>query len=153
MHSFFTEFLERIDFLHAELHATLDRLPDDSLDWSPAPHMNSIAILLMHLTGAEQFWVGHAAVGDTTDRVRDEEFAAEGHTVTQLKARLTASQQYIHKTVATLDVADLAQERAVIGYDRTFTVAWSLLHALEHSATHVGHIHMMADVWKLQQNV
>ena len=148
MQSFFAEFEERMTFLHDEIRRELARLPDEALDWSPAADMNSIAVLITHLVGAERFWVGDVAMGESSERVRSAEFQVTNLTSEELDARLTASLTYIRSVLPRFSIDDLELSRPAPGYAQTFTVGWSLLHAMEHTATHVGHIQMMRHYWQ-----
>lgn len=148
MHLFFVALEERFLFLHDEIRRELDRLPDEAFDWSPAEDMNSIAVLITHLAGAERYWVGDVAAGVSSERVRSAEFQVTNLTNANLKARLAASMAFIQQTLPTFSVDDLDQLRTPPKYDRPFTVSWCLLHALEHTATHVGHIQMMRHYWQ-----
>jgi len=148
MHPFFIAFEERMKFLHDEIRRELDRLPDEAFDWSPADDMNSIAVLLTHLTGAERYWVGDIAAQVPSDRVRSAEFEVTNRTKADLEARLAASMAYIQKTLPTFSAEDLDKERSSPRFEQKFTVSWALLHAMEHTATHVGHIQMMRHYWQ-----
>ena len=148
MHLFFVALEERFLFLHDEIRRELDRLPDEAFDWSPAEDMNSIAVLITHLAGAERYWVGDVAAGVLSERVRSAEFQVTNLTNADLKARLAASMAFIQQTLPTFSVDDLDQLRTPQKYEQPFTVSWCLLHALEHTATHVGHIQMMRHYWQ-----
>ncbi|MGB1250112.1 MAG: DinB family protein [Candidatus Promineifilaceae bacterium] len=148
MHPFFSAFEERMTFLHAEIQRELDRLPDEAFDWSPAEDMNSIAVLLTHSVGAERYWIGDVAAQESSGRVRSAEFKVTNLTQADLEARLTASMAYIQKVLPTFSAEDLDKSRSAEGYEQSFTVSWCLLHAMEHTATHVGHIQMMRHYWQ-----
>ena len=148
MHPFFIAFEERMMFLHDEIRRELARLPDEAFDWSPADDMNSIAVLLIHSTGAERYWVGDVAAQDPSERVRSAEFEVANLTRADLEAQLATSIAYIQKTLPTFSAEDLDKERRVPRYEQSFTVSWALLHAMEHTATHVGHIQMMRHYWQ-----
>jgi len=49
-----------------------------------------------------------------------------------------------------LTLENLDEKRTAPSDQREVTVAWALIHALEHVATHLGHMQMMRDVWQLQ---
>ena len=151
MEQFFIDLEERLHTMHTELHAVLDQLPNEALDWQPSPGMNSIAILITHLTGAERYWIGDMALGESSQRVRSTEFEARNVTAVELKARLHNNMTYIHAALPKLTVADLAVPKESPQDDQSFTVGWCLLHALEHTAVHTGHIHMIQHLWQ-QQN-
>jgi uncharacterized damage-inducible protein DinB len=113
--------------------------------------MNSIAVLVVHLTGAERYWIGDVVMGDVSGRDRAAEFRTGGISLDALQARLAASTAYAHHALARLALADLEQERVSPRDGRKFTIAWALLHALEHTALHLGHIQITCQLWEQQQ--
>lgn len=150
MYRFFADYEELFLEAFKSLHTTLDALPEEALDWSPGEGMNSTAVLITHVAGSARYWVGDMAKGDSSDRVRQTEFEAGGVTTAVLKQRLDDCQAYIQGALATFELADLEKERSAPGRDRTFSVGWCLLHALEHTTEHVGHLQMLGQLWEAQ---
>lgn len=149
MDTLFTDFLERMEFLHKEIRTELDRLPEEALDWSPAEDMNSIAVLLTHLVGAEQYWTCDMPAGGQSERVRSAEFEVTESNHEQLNILLDKSMVRMRSVLETHTVVDLEKRFTSVQFDNsTFNGSWCLLHALEHSATHVGHIQMMRHYWQ-----
>ncbi len=149
MNTLFVDFLERMEFLYQEIRNDLARLPEEALDWSPAEDMNSIGILLTHLVGAAQYWACDMPAGGDSTRVRSIEFEAAGTTHAQLQDLLETSMVRMKASIATLTLADLEREvSSAMFAGETFTVSWCLMHAMEHSATHVGHIQLMRHYWQ-----
>jgi uncharacterized damage-inducible protein DinB len=114
--------------------------------------MNSINVLVVHLTASEKYWIGAMGLGEPTDRVRDEEFQARGLTVDELKQRLNAADEYARQALPHFTLPDLATVRKSARSEKTFTVGWCLLHALEHSALHLGHIQLTRQLWEQKNN-
>jgi len=152
MHPFFQEYLEHLTTLHRDMITVLDRLPQAALDWSPSPVMNSIAVLVAHTAGAERYWIGDMTVRQASQRVRANEFEIGGLDHQALKALLDEATRDAEACLAQLTVAALTEERSSLNSSlldgERYTVAWSLLHALEHTATHVGHVQLMGDMWE-----
>ena len=125
--------------------------------------MNSIAVLIVHLTGAERYWVGDVASGDPSGRQRETEFQVRGISGQELKRRLRDSREYIRSRLGTLTLEDLAEKRypAQPGIrvdprvfqpdEEEYTVGYCLLHALEHTALHAGQIQITRQLWHLRQ--
>jgi uncharacterized damage-inducible protein DinB len=145
MHGLFADLYARLADLHGDIKAALDGLPPEALDWVPGPDMNSLTVLVMHTTGAERYWIGQMAGGDPVDRVRAEEFQAEALNASALVERLDETLAYCGGILESLTLEDLETVRAHNGKD--YRAAWSLLHALEHTAVHVGHIQMIRQLW------
>lgn len=148
MHPFFQDYLERLEALHNDIIVVLDRLPPAAFDWQPAPAMSSIAVLVTHTAGAETYWIGDMTVRGSSTRVRDTEFAVSGLTHDHLKALLNEALSDGQEALAQLTIEQLSEKRYSAFQDQHFTIGWCLLHALEHTATHVGHVQLMGDMWE-----
>jgi uncharacterized damage-inducible protein DinB len=145
---FYKDFLDRMGDLHREIAHALDGLPAAALDWSPGPEMNSIGVLVVHLTGAERYWIGDVALQAPSGRDRDAEFRVRELDAAALEQRLADSLAYAARALDQLTLADLEATRPSPRDGRQFTVAWALLHALEHTAIHLGHIQIMRQMWE-----
>jgi uncharacterized damage-inducible protein DinB len=151
MNYFCIDFLDRLDELHTGLKQAIQGLSQEALDWSPGEGMNSITVLIVHLTGAERYWIGDVALGETSGRDRAAEFRASGIPLDVLQARLADTSSYAQSALTQLTLGDLEQERVSPRDGRKFTVAWALLHALEHTAIHLGHIQVSRQLWEQQK--
>lgn len=152
MSPFFVDYLERLAMLHAEMAKALTGLPQAALDWSLGPELNSLAVLAAHVAGSETFWIGDVIVRRTTTRVRDHEFQTTAVSADDLKARLAHALADSRQAVAQLTLDNLAELRASPRDGEVHSVAWCLLHALEHVAIHVGHMQLARQWWEEQQN-
>jgi hypothetical protein len=134
------------------MHTFFEGLPPDALDWTPfqisADEMNTINILVTHTTGAERYWIGDVALGEKSGRVRKSEFQVKGTTKEELSDKINAATVYARSAVAQLNLEDLAAVRTSARDGRKFTVSWALLHALEHTALHLGHIQITRQLWE-----
>jgi uncharacterized damage-inducible protein DinB len=147
MRSFFEDYLNILQASHGDILKALDGLPPAALDWVSGPGMNSISVLVFHLTGAERYWIGDVTAQEPSDRDRDSEFKVHDVGMDAIKKRLDGSLAYARKTLAKLTLQDLEASRTSPRDGRKFTVAWALLHALEHSNLHLGHIQITRQLW------
>lgn len=147
MLTFFADFLDRLEVMHAAIEEALDGLPSEALDWQPGPEMNSIVVLAAHTAGAERYWIGDVAGQEPSGRVRELEFAAKGVETAVLIAKLRASLDHSRTILGLLTLNDLEQERVSPRDGRVFTAGWALLHGLEHTALHTGHIQLTSQLW------
>ncbi len=147
MEKFFEECLTVLETCHNNILRTVEELPQPALDWKPGTDMNSIAVLIYHLTGAERYWIGDIAGQTPSGRDREAEFEVNSLGLDTLKSRLNESLDHGRKVMEKLSLADLAATRTAPD-GRTFTVAWALLHAVEHSGIHRGHIEMTSQLWR-----
>jgi uncharacterized damage-inducible protein DinB len=147
MEIFFVDYINLLQEHHNNILEVLEGLPPAALDWSPGPDMNSISVLVVHLTGAERYWIGDVAAQDPTERDRDAEFRVHDLGKDILIKRLTDSLDYARKTLQEYKIQDL--ERIVAARNgRTSTVAWALLHALAHATLHLGQIQITRQLWE-----
>jgi len=145
---FFEELLNRFRELHAGLADRVTELPQEVLDWNPGPEMNSIGILVAHIAGAERYLIGDVVLEDPSHRDRPAEFLTKGLSGPELSRRLKASEDYMMRAFETLALDDLGKTRRFPRDGRQVKVSWSLLHALEHTANHVGHIELILQFWE-----
>jgi len=114
--------------------------------------MNSISILVFHLTGAERYWIGDVAAQDPIERDRDAEFRIHDVGMDVLKKRLADSTEYARTALEKFTIQDLETTRVSARDGREFTVAWVLLHALEHATLHLGQIQLTRQLWEQSKN-
>lgn len=151
MLAFYEALYGRFHELHQEIIRVLDTIPSDELDWKPGAEMNSLTVLIVHLTGAERFLVGDVIMGDPSNRNRNAEFTAEGLDKDELLFRLNEVEAYIKNALEQLKLEDLETMRIHPRHGNQVSVGWALLHALEHAANHLGHIQMTAQLWGLPE--
>lgn len=147
MQPYFEDYLLNLKELHNDILNTLEGLPPAALDWSPAPDVNSINVLVVHTVGAQRYWIGEVIAGDPANRDREAEFKIHGLEVETLAQRLNGNLEYIRSVLENLTLNDLAALRKLP--DRERSVAWVIDHVLKHTATHLGHIQLMRQVWEL----
>ena len=148
MYPFYEDLFDRFHELHAEIIKNLDGLPQEALDWQSGPEMNSICVLVVHLTGAERYWIGDVVMGDPSIRNREAEFQVTGLDAGALIQRIKDVEAYIAQSFVKLELQDLEKRHRNPSNGRELTTAWALTHALEHTAIHLGHIQLMRQLWK-----
>ncbi len=136
------------------LRASLDGLPDEALDWSPAPGVtNPLSVLIVHSLTASRFLIGLGcgrAASLTEYRVgeRAASFATRGVTVPKLIAKVDALEAEVSGLLEAGTDAHLA---AWIDFpeDASFakTGTQCLLHGVAHLREHVGHAQSLHDLW------
>jgi len=128
--------------------AVVDRLGDDLINEQPPQTGGSSPYALVaHIVGACEWWVGHMVVGDASERVRDDEFAASGTTadlhdlIGDWLALLGARRPAIEAATSLHAVPQT--QIPLIG---EWTVGAALIHAYEELAQHLGHLEITADL-------
>jgi len=148
METFFIDYINLLRERHNNVLKVLEGLPPTALDWTPGSDMNSISVLVFHLTGAERYWIGDVAAQDPSERDRDAEFRVHDAGIDILKKRLADNLGYTHNVLKKFTIRDLGTTRTSARDGRTFTVAWALLHALEHTTLHLGQIQLTRQLWE-----
>lgn len=141
------DFQERLLALHDAIRAAIAGLPAEALDWVPGPEMNSINVLVVHLTAAERYWIGDVVCGETSHRDRDSEFQARGLVSADLAARLAGVEAFIRDHLDTLAEVKLDEYRISPRDGKKFRAFWALAHALDHTALHLGHLQIQRQLW------
>ncbi|UCC54196.1 MAG: DUF664 domain-containing protein [Anaerolineaceae bacterium] len=149
MHENFAAYYERLQSLHNNIGKAISGLSTEALDWVPGPGMNSLAVLVVHLTGAERYWIGDVAGQDPSGRVRSAEFEVHGLEVAELQKRLDQTLVHSRSVLSKLDLDVLDKLRNSPRDGSSYSVAWALAHALEHTALHLGHIQIGRELWEL----
>jgi uncharacterized damage-inducible protein DinB len=146
----FDAYLSLFETLHQGLMRAIDGLPTEALDWVPGAEMNSIAVLLVHTAGSQRYWVGDVVGAKPSGRERSAEFVVRGLTSDDLRQRLAAVLDHTRQVVGRLTTEDLGAMRSSTD-GREHSVSWALMHALEHTAQHLGHIQLTRQLWEQRQ--
>lgn len=142
MELFFVDYLDRLETLHNDYVNYLDNLSTDELDWVPGHEMNSLCVITVHVTEAERYWLG-MGVGDEIPRNRQAEFMAKGYEADDLLMRFEENFQYAERALSNFSVSQFGEFREVRLNPNNIwkcTAGWALLHALDHTAEHLGHV-------------
>ena len=144
-----TQIARVLDYLGHQVLAQLQDLSDEELNCPlTLPETNTLFALATHLVGAGEFWVLAVAGGRTIPRDRLAEFRATG-SYRDLSARYERWLAGVHEVLDAL-VPERMEERVDVNRSRSVPLASAqevsvreaLLHAIEHSALHLGHIQL-----------
>jgi uncharacterized damage-inducible protein DinB len=149
MEPFLADYVERLEMLHGELKQALAAAPEAAIDWTPEPDVNSLAVLAAHVAGSERFWAAEMAGELGSQRVRAAEFTTAGVEAGALVERLDETLAVVRAVAAGLTAADMGR-LVTLPDGAQRTVGYCLLHALEHTALHVGHAQLMVQLWQRQ---
>jgi uncharacterized damage-inducible protein DinB len=152
MQIFFTSYLDLLQDCHNGILQAIDGLPQDALDWVPGQDMNSINVLLAHITGSVRFWIGDITAQEPSNRDRDAEFRTHGVDADIWRKKLAENLEYAHNALDKMRLQDLEATRVRPSDGREFAVAWALIHALEHATSHLGQIQITRQLWEQKDN-
>ena len=150
MFSELENYLGRIEDLRRQVGELIDGLPAEALNWrlieSDEEHStNSIAVLAAHIAGAEHFWIAEVVGGYPPTRDRDAEFLTEASDASELLRCLEETGAETRNVLSFLSEADLDSTREARG--RTVSVRWGILHIVDHTALHLGHMQITHQLW------
>jgi hypothetical protein len=121
------------------------QLSDQQIWWRPAPQMNSIANLMLHLGGNLRQWIIAGVGGDKDIRNRPAEFSDRSNRPkAELLAKLKAVVNEADQTLAGLTAEQLLSTRRIQGFDAKVTEA--IFDTIAHFRGHVQEIIHMTRV-------
>ena len=143
-------YLSRIGDLRAQVRAVIADLPAEALNWRPIEASddhatNSLAVLAAHVAGAEHFWITEVIGGRPATRDRDAEFVTVVPGAAGLCQRLDEVTAETRQVFAELTPVALDGTREARG--RTVDVRWGILHIVDHTALHLGHMQLTYQLW------
>jgi len=143
-------YLNRLDDLHNQVSSLIAELPAEALNWRPIEgkddHItNSLAVLTAHLAGAEHFWIAEVIGGRPATRDRDAEFVTVAATPAELLQILEKGSRETREVLSALSESDLSGTRQA--KDRTVSVRWGILHVIDHTSLHLGHMQITYQLW------
>lgn len=151
-----SHFASLLEYIGREVLEQLHSVPEALLNQPLSlPETNTLFALATHLVGAGEFWVLALAGGRTIVRDRLAEFHATG-TLADLVTRYErwiADVREVLDTLPDMDMERVAQPPATFQPrtpDQQMTVRDCLLHAVEHSALHQGHIQLTCQLLREQ---
>jgi len=149
-------YLTRLEDLRGQVRDLIADLPAEALNWRPiagaGDHAtNSLAALATHVAGAEHFWIGEVVGRRPPTRDRDAEFATQVHDAAQLVDLLAGVGLETREVLTALTAADLDDVRPARG--RSVPVRWGILHIVDHTALHLGHMQLTVQLWRGGQGV
>ncbi len=138
-----------------DIHATIDGLPTDALNWRPTPEdSNSIAVLAIHSLTSTRTWLAVAVDEPLPSRDRDAEFEATARTPAELLHFVDSATAVCLSLVAKERAVDWSALRSHWDdkQETKLFAAWALLHALEHLREHVGQISLTRQLWEQRES-
>jgi uncharacterized damage-inducible protein DinB len=148
-------YLQRIEDLRGQVSDLIADLPAEALNWRPTKGIeshatNSLAVLAAHVAGAEHFWIAEVIGGHPHTRDREAEFATQARDASELRRLLEETGVETQEVFSSLDGADLDGTRKVEG--QTVPVRWGILHVIDHTALHLGHMQITYQLWNEGQS-
>ena len=137
-----------------ELHAALEGLPDEAVNWEPGgDDTNSAAVLVTHVLHSTRSWISTAVAAPLPDRDRDSEFRFTANKTADL---LELLDDFVGQILALLNNAGeidwAANRKTHMRPDPDLPdyvpASFALLHAIEHCGQHVAHVSLTRQLWE-----
>ncbi len=110
----------RLDASVSKIRHCVDQLSDEQLWWRPAESMNSIANLILHLSGNLRQWIVAGVGGKTDSRNRPVEFSERGPiSRDQLLALLDAAVDESRQALDGITADNLLRPLHIQGFEQT----------------------------------
>jgi hypothetical protein len=143
-------YLHMIEDLRGQVGRLIVDLPAEALNWRPIEGSddhatNSLAVMAAHVAGGERFWIAEIVGRRPVTRDRNAEFVVEVTGPAELLERLEKTGVETRNVLSTLVPADLDGFREI--KDKTVSVRWAILHIIDHTALHLGHMQLTYQLW------
>jgi len=143
-------YLSRLEDLRGQVLRLVADLPAQALNWRPIEGRddhaaNSLAVLAAHVAGSEHFWIAEVVGGRAATRDREAEFVAVAKEAAELVRLLEKTAQETKEVFSALNESDMNGTRQA--KDRIVPVRWCILHVIDHTALHLGHIQITYQLW------
>lgn len=150
MNAELANYLGRIEDLRSQISGLIAELPAEALNWRPIEGKddhatNSPAVLATHIAGAEHFWIAEVVGNRPETRDRDAEFATVATNAAEIIQLLERNAPETGEVFSTLDESELNGTRLTRG--RTVPVRWCILHVIDHTSLHLGHMQITYQIW------
>jgi len=144
------QYIATLDDLRSQVAGIIRDLPPEGLNWRPtlppgADPTNSLAVLAVHVAGAEHFWIAEGIGRYPPTRDRDAEFRYVAISAEEPLARLRNVGEETQAVLEKLTAEEL--ESSFIKDDHAVPVRWAIHHIIYHSGLHIGHMQLTYQLW------
>ena len=139
-------YMNSLGSLHQEIRIALQGLPPKALNWRPPlKDANTIAVIVTHAATGEAFMVYQGLTGKDVGRVRLEEFLATATHVNSLLALVDQVEARIQEALSDETSRSLNEDSHLP--NRKVSKRHCVVHAIDHTAIHVGHLQLTRQLW------
>ncbi len=134
--------------VHQQLREIVRDQDDETLNWSPGPDLNSIAVIVIHTLGSELDTLLFVR-GIQSDRDRDAEFRVHANDAEMLLDAIDRADAALIEHASAITANDLEATRTRPGRDPQIGLHW-LLNNYGHAREHLGHLHVTVQLRQQQ---
>lgn len=150
-------------FVVADLLNTIRDIPEEALNaWKPAAAkdardggqpFNTFAAIAVHTVAAGEYMTLHAAGGEPSARDREAEFVATA-TFAEIEARFDRWLRAVEELVAGFGAEDFDRDSVAARFvERGWKRGEGLLHAIDHTGLHLGHLQIQRQLWEYERSL
>ncbi|GGA45276.1 DUF1572 family protein [Paenibacillus physcomitrellae] len=143
--------LTRFQDIHKRMLLALDQLDDEQVNWRPNASSNSIANLIIHISGNIKERIGDGMNHIPFTRDRDAEFEELSRTKSELVAIINEIFTELDGTLNTMDEERFKLTQEVRGQQRSHLETF--IQTATHLAEHLGQILYIAKMLKDEQYI
>lgn len=148
-----------VESLVKDILATMEGIPEEDLNtWKPAAEqngggaMNTFAAVGVHTASAGKWMLLHQVLGEDVSRNREGEFEATA-TMAEIRAGFDDLLGVLRDRADDLAATDLSLMPPTIRDNHpTWTRAAWLLHLVDHTGIHLGHLQIHRQLWDAERN-
>lgn len=136
--------------LRNQVASIIRDVPADGLNWRPAlpagaDPTNSLAVLAVHVAGAEHFWIAENIGAHPHTRVREDEFKYVAASSAEPLERLGKVGEETRSVMQKLTAEQL--EISFMKDDKAIPFRWAIHHVIFHTSLHIGHMQLTYQLW------
>lgn len=144
------QYLASLEDLRAQVGGIIKDVPPEGLNWRPslpagADPTNSLAVLAVHVAGAERFWIAECIGRYPQTRDRDAEFRYIATSAEEPLARLRRVGEETQEVLGALKPEQL--DDSFMKDDHAVAVRWAIHHVIYHYSLHIGHMQLTYQLW------
>ena len=136
-----------IQDLHVEIMTLLEAVGSEGMNWTPEIHdVNSMYAIANHTILSQYWWIQENLNQEKIERNRPAEFKARAENLESLRilySEIETLTQNVLEEIPQEETQVLRQVR-----ERQVTIEWIVLHVIEHTALHLGHMQLMKQLWE-----
>lgn len=136
-----------LEDLHAEILALLEAVGSEGMNWTPEINdVNSVYAIANHTILSQYWWIQENLNQEKIERNRPAEFTARADDLNSLRNLYKEIETLTRSVLENVPQQEIQAFREV--KQRQVTVEWIVLHVIEHTALHLGHMQLMKQIWE-----
>lgn len=136
-----------LETMQSEMQKIMAEVGVEGMNWTPPlKEVNSLYAIATHTTASQLWWIQENLHGQKVERDRISEFTASDQNLERVNTSIKEGQALTRQILEAIKPEDLQKLREVKG--KSYTVEWIVLHVIEHTATHLGHMQLTKQMWE-----